>query len=163
MGGHSSALVAVAGRASFGPPPWASSRPGLPACSRCWALNCARRPCGTCPLGCGTVAGRGQHRKRGFWCGALRLGATQGSNDLARTASTVGFLRNAAEHPLASRRAPRRVEKGGSIGSYALRAFDDTRDLKDSRRRRNPALMAPRGTHQELETQAYSYALLALS
>ena len=63
-------------------------------------------------------------------------------------------MRNAAEHPLAS--LPRDEWKGGSIGSYALRAFDDTRDLNSSSRRRNPALnfMAPRGTRrrQELES-----------
>ena len=35
----------------------------------------------------------------------------------------------------------------GSKGSYALRAFDDTRDLKDSRRRRNPALDGVSPTH----------------
>ena len=90
MGGLTAVLVVVAGRASFGPLLWASSRPGLPA---------------------SVCAGRGQHRRRRFVRGAQRLGATQGSNDRARTASTVGFLRNAAEHPLAS--LPRDEWKGG--------------------------------------------------
>ena len=55
-------------------------------------------------------------------------------------------MRNAAEHPLAS--LPRDEWKGGgAIGSYALRAFDDTRDLKSSRRRRNPALNGVSPTH----------------
>ena len=78
------------------------------------------------------------YRNRRFVRGAQRLGATPGSNDRARTASAVVALRNAAEHPLAS--LCRDERKGGSIGSYALRVFDDTRDLKDSRRRRNPEL-----------------------
>ena len=55
--------------------------------------------------------------------GAQRLGATQGSN--YRSDGVDGrLMRNAAEHPLAS--LPRDEWKGGgSIGSYALRAFDD--------------------------------------
>ena len=36
---------------------------------------------------------------------------------------------------------------GGSIGSYALRAFDATRDLKSSRKRRTPALNGVSPTH----------------
>ena len=124
MGGLTLVVASAAGRASSGRPPWAWSRPGLPA----WS-----------------VAASGQHRKRRFVRGAQRLGATQGSNDPARTASTVVLCAT-----LPSTRwpaCPATSGKGGSIGSYALRAFDDTRDLKSSRRRRNPALNGVSPTH----------------
>ena len=124
MGGLTLVVASAAGRASSGRQPWASSRPGLPA----WS-----------------VAASGQHRRRRFVHGAARLDATPGSKDRDRTASTVVYMRNAAEHPLASLR--RDEWKGGVKDRHVLRAFDDTRDLKSSRRRRNPALNGVSPTH----------------
>ena len=54
-------------------------------------------------------------------------------------------MRNAFEPVVPAN--PATSGKRGSIGSYALRAFDDTRDLKSSRKRRNPALNGVSPTH----------------
>ena len=74
------------------------------------------------------VFARGEHRKRPFVRGAQRPGVTKGSNDPARTASTVARCATLSS-PLCQP-TPRRAENGGSIGSYVLRAFDDTRILR---------------------------------
>ena len=136
------ASAAAAGRASFGRPPWAWSKPGLPAWSWCWPWAALGLLLGSTSW---PVFARGEHRKRPFVRGAQRPGVTKGSNDPARTASTVARCATLSS-PLCQP-TPRRAENGGSIGSYVLRAFDDTRDLKSSRRRRNPALNGVSPTH----------------
>ena len=82
-------------------------------------------------LGGGSTAGDGSCAARSVW---VRRRTARTRSDCVDGRP----MRNAAEHPLAS--LCRDERKGGSIGSYALRVFDDTRDLKDSRRRRNPEL-----------------------
>ena len=59
------------------------------------------------------VAGRGQHRKRRSVRGAQRLGATPGSNDRARTASTVVLCATLQAALRARCLAWRRSEVGG--------------------------------------------------
>ena len=120
MGGLTLVVASAAGRASSGRPPWAWSRPGLPASV---LFSTARD---------GPCAARSVRVRR-------RAAMTRSDGVDGRP------MRNAAEHPLASLR--RDEWKGGVKDRHVLRAFDDTRDLKSSRRRRNPALNGVSPTH----------------
>ena len=91
-------------------------------------------------LGVGSTARDGSCAARSVWV-RRRAAMTRSDRVDGRPMRNATSSASSPLPGLASKRSR------GSKGSYALRAFDDTRDLKSSRRRRNPALNGVSPTH----------------